>query len=72
MKKRPLKPALARVEAALIKSALRSTGGRVERAAAILDVSSRTLWRRLREHGIDHKAYLGARTSVQYDKPVTL
>jgi DNA-binding NtrC family response regulator len=48
--------AAGEVEAQLIRQALRVTGGNRTRAAALLGVSAKTLWAKLREHGTRSEA----------------
>ena len=48
-----LTPALESVERAMISEALRQTGGNKSKAARLLDISERSLWYKLKNHGFE-------------------
>jgi two-component system nitrogen regulation response regulator NtrX len=54
---RPLQDYLDEVERRYLESALRSTGGSLQATAVAAGVSSRTLLRKLKRHGLDRRKY---------------
>ena len=60
---------LAEVERALVTNTLRDVGGNRERAAHMLGISTRTLYRKIREFGLSRRgeAEEGAETSDAKD-----
>lgn len=49
----PLRDAVREYESALIRKALRAAGGNVSQAARALQIPRQTLWRKIREYGLD-------------------
>ena len=49
----PLQPAVEALETRMIQSALQQVDGSKPRAAALLDISERTLWYKLKKYGLN-------------------
>ena len=48
-----LREAVREYESGLIRTALRTAGGNVSQAARALQIPRQTLWRKIREYGLD-------------------
>ncbi len=53
----PLDERLNEIEKSMIIEALRKTGGVQVRATELLGINQRSLWHRIKKHGIDVKSY---------------